>query len=160
MSKLDELDDECGNCAASYGFETCRECEGHISRSGSCELSMEFATAACDELKSDLRTVKRINKKYCDKCDEPVTVGQLMWFMAQDQRYTKHNKDGNTTSVGDFKRLQDIYRDHFSCDKNYNVDGCPRCNAIYLNTTVAELIECLEDYIAVYSTMDYEQADE
>lgn len=158
-SKADKLDNEAGQCAASYGFETCYQCEGHFSRSGSCDLSMELATAFIDDLKSDLRAVKRISKKYGDKYNEPGTVGRLMWFMMQDPEHTKHNKDGTTTSLGDFQKLEDIYQEYFDSEENYNVDGCPHCNAIYLNTTVAELTERIEGDIAAIQ-QDYEQADE
>jgi hypothetical protein len=159
-SKADALGEEACNCAASYSFEACNECEGDFTRSGYCELSMRLAVETIDELKHHLRTVKRLSKKYGDKYNEPETVGRLMWFMAQDQRYTTHNKDGTTRSLGNFKKLLDIYQVHFGSDEEYNVDGCPHCNAFYLNTTVAELIECIECDIAYHSTKDYEESDE
>jgi hypothetical protein len=121
---------------------------------------MALTTTVIDELNSDLSTVKRINRKYGDKYNEPGTVGRLMWLMVQDPGHTKHNKDGTTTSLGDFRKLEDIYQKHFGNHEDYNVDGCPHCNAIYLNTTVAELIECIGSDLVNYSTKDYEEGDE
>ena len=158
--KADALGDEACNCATSYGFEACAECEGDFTRSGYCELSMRLAMETIDELKHHLRMVKRLSKKYGDKYNEPATVGRLMWFIAQDQRCTKRNKDGTTRSLGEFKKLQDIYQVLFASEEDYNVDGCPHCNAIYLNLTVAELVECIEYEIAYHSTKDYLESDE